>query len=181
MVKPRNKRYSYILKHLLKLDVKLGSVIVDCACGDGYGSNILNSANMNVIGYDISEELVSIATDRGVKANVANICSLPCKNDIAEVFVCSETLEHLDSNELDQAVKEIKRTTKKNGIICITVPSDSRLCLRNKNHKQHLSLKDLKRIFSNCDLLFDGKFCKKPEKCNTVVFLENKYEYSYHN
>lgn len=171
MGKPRNKRYYYILKYLLKYNVKIGSTIIDCACGDGYGSKILNSANMNVIGYDISEELIKTSVSREVNSHVANICNLPCEDVIADVFVCSETLEHLDSKELGQAVKEIKRVTKKNGIICITVPSDPRLCLRNKNHKQYLSIKDLKKIFSDCDVLFNGKFCKKPDKCNTVMFF----------
>jgi len=171
MAKPRNKRYAYILKHLLRLRVKSGSIIIDCACGDGYGAGILNSADMKVVGYDISEELVCIAIDRGVEADISNICNLPCRDGLADVFVCSETLEHLDSKELKQAVSEIKRTTKKNGIICITVPSDPKLCMRNKNHKQYLSRKKLEDIFSDFQMLSYGEFCKKPGKCNTVIFF----------
>jgi len=171
IAKPRNKRYEYILKHLKRLRVRPGSVVIDCACGDGYGSSILNSADMSVIGYDISEELVFAAIERGIEADISNICNLPCEDDMADVFVCSETLEHLDKQESQKAVNEIKRTTKKNGIICVTVPSDPKLCLRNKNHKQYLSLKNLKDIFSDCHILFHGEFCKKPGKCNTVVFF----------
>ena len=171
MAKPRNKRYSYILKNLLRLRVRPGSIVIDCACGDGYGSSVLNSADMSVVGYDISEELVFTAIDRGVEADVSNICNLPCRDELADVFVCSETLEHLDKQELQDAVKEIKRTTKKNGIICITVPSDPKICLRNKHHKQYLSIKDLEDVFNDCHMLFHGEFCKKPGKCNTVVFF----------
>lgn len=171
MAKPRNKRYEYILKHLLKLRVKPGSTIIDCACGDGYGSDILNKSNMKVVGYDISEELVCTAISRNVEADVADICDLPCDDNFADVFVCSETLEHLNHKELKQAVSEIKRTTKKNGIICITVPSDPVLCLKNKNHKQYLSLKNLEDAFKDCSFLLHGQFCKKPGKCNTVVFF----------
>lgn len=171
MAKQRNKRYSYILKNLLRLKVKNGSTVIDCACGDGYGSDVLNSSGMNVIGYDILDDLVDIAIGRGVEAGVANICNLPCGNEMADVFVCSETLEHLDKHELTKAVDEIKRVTKKNGIICITVPSDPKVCLRNKNHKQYLSRKDLEHTFSDCKILFYGEFCKKPGKCNAVVFF----------
>ena len=171
MAKPRNKRYAYILKHLLKLRVKPGSFVIDCACGDGYGSSVIQSSDLNVIGFDISEELVFIAIERGIEANVANICNLPCKDALADVFICSETLEHLDKYELQKAINEIKRITKKNGIICITVPSDPKLCLRNKNHKQYLSQKDLNHIFNDCQILFHGEFCKKPGKCNAVIFF----------
>jgi len=172
MAKPRNKRYEYILQNLLKLRVKPGSKVIDCACGDGYGSDVIQSAGMKVIGYDISEELVCLSMDRGVEADVANICSIPCSEDLADVFICSETLEHLDKLELQKAVKEIKRITKKNGIICITVPHDRTLCLRNKNHKQYLSGKDLEKLFNDCSVLLRGKFCKKPGKCNTVIFFK---------
>jgi len=171
MAKPRNKRYSYILKNLLRLKVKLGSTIIDCACGDGYGSSILNSAGMCVIGYDISEKLVCDAICKDVEADISNICGLPCEDGEADVFVCSETLEHLSKNKLEKAVSEIKRATRKNGIICITVPSDPKLCMRNKNHKQYLSRIDLENLFNDCRFLFHGEFCKKPGKCNTVVFF----------
>ena len=171
MVKPRNKRYAYILKHLNILRVKPGSIVIDCACGDGYGSGILNSSDLNVIGFDISEELVCKAIERGVEADVANICDLPCKDSTADIFVCSETLEHLTKDELQGAVSEMKRTIKKNGIICITVPSDPKLCLQNKNHKQYLSRADLENLFNDCEILYSGKFCKKIGKCNTVVFF----------
>lgn len=171
MAKLRNKRYSYILKHLNMLRVRPGSTVIDCACGDGYGSDILNSSDLNVIGFDISEELVCAAIERGIEADVADICNLPCKDSTADVFVCSETLEHLTKPELQDAVSEIKRTTKKNGIICITVPSDPKLCLQNKNHKQYLSCKDLESLFNDCGLLFRGEFCKKPGRCNTVAFF----------
>ena len=171
MAKPRNKRYSYIIDNLLKLKVEPGSMIIDCACGDGYGSSVLKQYNMNVVGYDISENLVSIAIERGVEATVANICDIPCEDNTADVFICSETLEHLEKKELQQAIKEIKRITKKDGIICITVPQDSVLCLRNKNHKQYLSYEDLDNIFNDYKCLFHGVFCKKPGKCNTVIFF----------
>ena len=126
---------------------------------------------MKVIGYDISKELINSAIHKGVEASEANICDLPCKDGLADVFVCSETLEHLGNIELEQAVGEIKRSTKKDGIICITVPSDKTLCLKNKSHKQYLSAKDLKRCFNNCDVLLLGQFCKKQDKCNTVIFF----------
>lgn len=171
MVKPRNKRYVYILKHLKRLRVKHNSFVFDCACGDGYGSSILQDAGFNVVAYDISKELVLQAMDRGVDANVGNICNLFCNGDIADIFICSETLEHLDKKELKQAVSEIKRITKKSGIICITVPADYKLCMQNKSHKQYLSRKNLEDLFSDCEIMFHGEFCKKPGKCNTVVFF----------
>jgi len=171
MPKPRNKRYEYMLEQLVERNLWEGETLVDCACGDGYGAAYLQSAGISVLGFDLDEELIAKTKSRGVGAQVANICKLPCVDNMADIFVCSETLEHLDRDELTKAVFEIKRVTKENGIICITVPADKKICMKNKLHKQYMSSKDLEGVFSEYRVLFSGKFCKKPGRCNTVMFF----------
>ncbi|MHA1469627.1 MAG: class I SAM-dependent methyltransferase [Candidatus Asgardarchaeia archaeon] len=171
MAKPRNKRYEYILKHLLRYGVNAGSKVIDCACGDGYGSHILSSADLDVTGYDISKGCVSAAVERGVTAAISSICDLPCDDCYADVFICSETLEHLDDKDILKAVDEIRRVVKINGIICITVPENKKLCLRNKHHKQYIPIEQLRHLFRYDNLIFCGKFCKTPSKCNIVMLF----------
>lgn len=168
-----NKRYKYLFKKLLENGVAKDDVIVDCACGDGFGTNILiNNGWNNIMAYDISYKNVSKANRRGVKASQADICYMPCDNNIADVFICSETLEHiLSGKNTTRAVEEIKRVCKDNGLICITVPEDEEICLKNKKHQQYLSLKMIEGLFEEWEVIFKGKWCKKPGRCNNVVFF----------
>ena len=46
-----------------KNHIPLGSV-ADLGCGDGYGSMLLNNEGYDVIGMDISEEMIRIATKK---------------------------------------------------------------------------------------------------------------------
>ena len=171
MAKPRNKRYQYILENLIENNMWKGTTIVDCACGDGHGAEYLQLAGISVMGYDLDEDLIAKTKARGVGAQVANICDIPCNDNMADIFVCSETLEHLNKEESLRAVSEIKRVTTENGVICITVPADKKICMKNKLHKQFLSKSRLRDLFHEYEVVFDGKFCKKPGRCNTVMFF----------
>jgi len=77
--------------------------VIDCACGCGYGSQILAGACAEVYGYDIDEE----ALDRArVRYNVPgkthfDVIDMETVEDIppCDVFVSFETIEHIDNIE----------------------------------------------------------------------------------
>jgi 2-polyprenyl-3-methyl-5-hydroxy-6-metoxy-1,4-benzoquinol methylase len=84
--------------------------VVDCACGLGYGTEILHNAGCKVTGLDCSEIAVRTAQLRYPHLTF-NLCDLNKEVFVnADSLVTLETLEHLDSplNTLQQLPHRVK-------------------------------------------------------------------------
>jgi len=100
--------------------------IVDCACGVGYSTSILNCNTQNTyLGIDISEETIGFANslykNKYTSFQVGSITELNLDNESVDTFISMETLEHLQNPE--DGIKEIARVLKKYGIFIGSVPS----------------------------------------------------------
>jgi len=170
-----NSRYLYLINQLHDLNIYDG-VVIDCGCGEGNGSNLLlENGFKNVYSFDISEEAIIACKKIGIETKKADITKMPLRDDIADIFICSETLEHLTRQNSRLAAAEIKRVCKRDGCICVTVPENKEMCLKGKGHKQYLSKQDLLDHFFPLEIAFEGIFCKKPGKCNLVlIFINDK-------
>ncbi len=115
------QRYESI-KELVK-----GKVVVDAACGEGYGTSIIGSVAKQVTGFDISEEAVKRATESYATDNVTyrigDISNLPLEDDTVEVFVSFETIEHVDADLQVKFISEVSRVLKKDGVFIISSPN----------------------------------------------------------
>jgi 2-polyprenyl-3-methyl-5-hydroxy-6-metoxy-1,4-benzoquinol methylase len=99
-------------------------VVLDIACGEGYGSNLMAQEAKLVIGVDIDKETVSAAQGKYKKENLSykegSTSNIPCQNDFFDIVVSFETIEH--HNEHEQMIAEIKRVLKPEGILIISTP-----------------------------------------------------------
>jgi len=169
-----NKRYLYLIEKLKKCGMKEGASIVDCGCGEGDGSEYLRDAGYDVHPFDVSQKMVNFCRkNKGIPATLGNILDMPVLDNFSDVFVCSETLEHIDKAHNTVAAINIKGVVKPGGYICITVPEDRYICLTNRKHKQYLSYEDIVKMFS-LTVVFKGRFCKNDKKCNLVVIFKNE-------
>ncbi|CAD7562109.1 Glycosyl transferase, family 2:Glycosyl transferase, group 1 [Citrobacter europaeus] len=116
-------RYANIL-HLVK-----DKVVLDIACGEGYGSALLMKAGAKrVVGVDISEESIEHAKKLFGEYNVefivsdANTISERYGEDFFDIVVSIETIEHINTPEV--FLSAIKKTAKENAIFYITCPND---------------------------------------------------------
>ncbi len=104
-----------------------GKVVVDAACGEGYGTSIIGSVAKKVIGFDISEEAVKRATETyatdNVEYKVGDISQLPLEDNSVEVFVSFETIEHVDQELQVKFVQEVARILKEDGMFIISSPN----------------------------------------------------------
>ena len=106
---------------LTKKAVKLagwdkGSKILDLGCGAGFGMQILKEEGYNVIGIDISDEMVKMAKERGFDARLADARDLPFKDKCFDGILSISTLQWLDKKDLQKVACEIHRVLKPNGI-----------------------------------------------------------------
>lgn len=102
-------------------------IVVDAACGEGYGTALIGKTAKTVDGFDIDMEAVHRATMNYGADNVhfhqGNIISLPLENHYADVFVSFETIEHVDETTQKQFMQEVKRVLKEDGILIISSPN----------------------------------------------------------
>lgn len=107
--------YSYFLLGNIE-----GKTVLDYGCGDGDNSLILAKRGANVIGVDISPELIEIAEKRmlanGITTNtkflVGSAHDLPIPDESIDIVFGIAILHHLD---LQESAREVFRVLKKGG------------------------------------------------------------------
>ena len=117
-----------------RLHIQPGSKILDVGCGSGrHTCAVSRLENVMAIALDINFADVLEARKRlleekalGVQGNgiwgtmVADITALPFKNNVFDVVICSEILEHVPHQEA--AVHEVTRVVKPGKDVVVSVP-----------------------------------------------------------
>jgi ubiquinone/menaquinone biosynthesis C-methylase UbiE len=105
-----------IAPNLLRiLDTKKGEDILDLACGQGYFSRLINGLGANVVGVDLSKELINLAQEKS--SDISYIIA-PAENtklkaqSFDKVFT---VLAFENIKNIDETMLEIKRLLKKEG------------------------------------------------------------------
>lgn len=103
-------------------------VVLDAACGEGYGSNIIASVARDVTGLDIDRTTIDQAKviyDK--KDNLhfmqGSIEDIPLENESVDVVVSFETIEHVSEQIQHSFLNEIARVLKKDGILVMSTPN----------------------------------------------------------
>lgn len=152
-------------------------VVLDIACGSGYGSDYLLQAGAEkVIGIDISEETINYCKEKYFESKidflVGDVEKIPLDNSSVDVVISFETIEHVDEKTQIIFLQEVKRILKKDGVFVVSTPNSLVYPKGNKFHLKELNYEE----FSN---LLNSKF-KKVE----ILYqdnVESSYVYSQEN
>jgi ubiquinone/menaquinone biosynthesis C-methylase UbiE len=103
-----------------------GKVLLDIACGSGYGSRYLFDKGARiVVGGDISAEAVEAARSfyrrQGVEYLLLDATKLPFADDSFEAIISMETIEHL--KQYQDYLSECKRVLKEGGLFICSTPN----------------------------------------------------------
>lgn len=116
-------RYANVL-HLVK-----DKVVLDIACGEGYGSALLKKAGAKrVVAIDISKDSIERAKrlfsefDVEYLAGDANTVTEICGKEVFDIVISIETIEHISTPEVFLA--SIKSSAKKDAVFYISCPND---------------------------------------------------------
>lgn len=118
-----NKRLNVVFRKLLNKREIQNKKFLEIGCGLGYFSNKAVKMGAKVTGIDIGPKLVSInkkLTPKG-KFIVSSASKLPFKDGMFDVVLSTEVIEHVDNQK--DAIKEMFRVLKKNGVLVITTPN----------------------------------------------------------
>ena len=108
-----------ILPNLMRLlNLKQGEKVLDLACGQGLFAREIKNAGAEVVGSDISSELIALAKERSKGAGIEYFVSpAESQNNLADEsfdkVVCVMALQ--DMEDLTSVMKEVGRILKKNG------------------------------------------------------------------
>ncbi|PJE65270.1 class I SAM-dependent methyltransferase, partial [Candidatus Saccharibacteria bacterium CG10_big_fil_rev_8_21_14_0_10_47_8] len=101
-------------------------VVLDIACGSGYGSSILARQAARVMGVDLSEPAIEYAQQNYGAANigfrVGDATDIPIGDESVDVVVSFETIEHIP--DYKKFLKEVRRVLKAEGLFIVSTPND---------------------------------------------------------
>lgn len=119
--------YEHLHRYVLAAGLVKGLKVLDAACGEGYGSDLLARTAAHVTGVDVSESAIRHARQRYENAaqgrlqfSQSDVTGLPFDDDSFDAIVSFETLEHLDSQK--QMLAEFRRVLKPHGWLLISTP-----------------------------------------------------------
>lgn len=98
---------------------------VDLGCGRGEWLELLSSANINSLGVDVDEEMLSACIDLGLNACLCDAVSfLESKPEESFIGITAfHVAEHLSSNELHKLIEQSFRVLKPGGVLIIETPN----------------------------------------------------------
>ena len=158
-------------RYLAAADLCRGKKVLDIACGEGYGSNILASAAQEVVGMDICKSAIDQARKKYISANISFVCgdaySIPFPGQSFDCVVSFETIEHLEQPE--RLIAEIRRVLSPDGFVVLSSPNKKAFDRRNHcengeniYHKKEMESSELvslmKQFFNNVSEYYQDSF-----------------------
>jgi SAM-dependent methyltransferase len=117
----RIRIWNNVKKFLSKCDENNKLKLLDAGCGNGKNSLYALSLNYDVVGMDISTELLNISKQKGLNVYYEDILNL----DISEEYdkcISIAVIHHLNSLELQcKAISNLINSLKNNGELLISV------------------------------------------------------------
>jgi len=159
-------------RNCLSASLKEGYIVLGLGCGTGRHHNFLVSIGCEVVGVDLSVEMLKRARKKEKKAHLiaADVEKLPFKEEVFDAIYCSRAFK-LFPNKL-HVLKQAYRSLKRNGLILITEGVTDliwvRLALKMNLLGQDSYLYPSKKL---ADLFKEAGFKDIRQKC--VILLPN--------
>jgi SAM-dependent methyltransferase len=114
----------HLHRYAIARDLSYGKDVLDIACGEGYGSELLATVARKVVGVDISEEAIAHASQKYVRPNISfavgSCACIPLPDASVDIVVSFETIEHHDQHL--EMMREIRRVLRPEGVLIISSP-----------------------------------------------------------
>lgn len=133
-------KYEHLHRYAVALEFANNLNVLDVACGEGYGTNLLSHKAKFVTGIDVSIEAIVHARNKYKNLNInfkqGLASKLPCEDNQFDLVVSFETIEHLIEHDL--MFKEIKRVLRNEGMLIISSPEKNLYHQRDSENIFHL-------------------------------------------
>jgi ubiquinone/menaquinone biosynthesis C-methylase UbiE len=118
----------HIWRYVFASEFVKDRIVLDVACGVGYGTHFLEKRGARrVIGIDLSGKTLKFALDVYRRPNIdfvlGNALFLPFPDNLLDIAVSFETIEHIPIGQQEAFVAEIHRSLKPGGILLCSTPN----------------------------------------------------------
>lgn len=115
----------HVHRYVLCAGLARGRRVLDLACGEGYGANLLAQTAASVTGVDVDAATIRHAeakyrATRNLSFRAGDCRKVPLEASSVDLVVSFETIEHLA--EQDEMLAEIKRVLAPAGLLVISSP-----------------------------------------------------------
>ena len=111
-------------RYTIARDLAYGKDVLDIACGEGYGSELLATVARRVTCVYISEEAIAHASRKYSRPNIAfavgSCARIPLPDGSIDLVVSFETIERHDQHL--EMMQEIRRVLRSDGVVIISSP-----------------------------------------------------------
>ena len=146
----------------------IGSKFLDLGCGTGNDAHLAMNKGMKYVGVDLSKGMLDIARRmvKGAEFFEMDITDLKFKDNEFDVVWASSILLHLNSLDLNKALKEIKRVLKPNHFAFISMEKRQKGGRAKSMRKSIKGGKPVKRFWA---LYTESEFKKILKRVNLKV------------
>lgn len=111
-------------------------VVLDAACGVGFGARMMSEFAKQVYAVDISRESIEYAKEKYSNKNITfeqmDVVQIRYPDRFFDVVVSFETVEHVP--EPEKFLSEIQRVLKPDGLLIISTPNRETTCRGEQVH-----------------------------------------------
>lgn len=151
---PRAIAYEHLHRYAIACGLAGGKRVLDIACGEGYGANLLAGYAVEVIGIDIDAAAIAHAAAEYRRPNLrfvkGDCLAIPLPDQSVDLVASFETIEHL--REHDRFLAEIRRVLTPTGLLVISSPDRTeyaRVSIQpNPFHLAELTHEDFAKLLS---------------------------------
>jgi 2-polyprenyl-3-methyl-5-hydroxy-6-metoxy-1,4-benzoquinol methylase len=145
----------HLHRYALAGEFSENKIVLDVACGEGYGTKLISKSAKLIWGLDIDEESIINAKNKYQASNLnyefGDIDNMPFDDKKFDLVICFETIEHVKNYH--NTLNEIKRVIKDDGILIMSTPnklvySDNRN-FKNKYHTYEFYIDEYKSWINN--------------------------------
>jgi SAM-dependent methyltransferase len=139
--------YEHWHRYAFARSLAAGRRVLDAACGEGYGSDLLAEGAQSVVGVDISAQAIEHARERyGARANLefeqGDCTALQFADAQFDLVVSFETLEHVAAQEA--LIAGFARVLKPDGVLLVSSP-DKRTYSELQGFRNEFHVRELYR------------------------------------
>lgn len=121
-----------------------GKKVLDAGCGPGHHGKYLQDKGLDVIGVDISPEMVRLAREKGMRAEVGDVEDLRFGDNKFDGVWANAILLHVPKEKAAAVVKEWARVLKPGGMAHISVKEGT-----DEGFEERKSMPGVKRWFTH--------------------------------
>lgn len=172
-----NETRKKVLERVSKIIPYLkGKDILTIGCGSGFCENEYKRVAKSVTGVDVDEKAIEYAREhytdiKFFRMDALDVYPLLFKENMFDVIVCTEVLEHMDKKCADIVLENTKKILKPDGLFVGTVPIEDDVGQDNY-HMAHYTMTELEFLLKKC---FKEVTIEKLEHPHPMYFFGNSW------